>query len=173
MKSISGIALITVLLFLQIFAILGLCAIQMAWIETKQSREKWQSHVRHQMANDALNKIEKSLNQECLIPITPINQLITYSLSWWQFRSNCAGNFRSFQYYYRIEFLGFDPCAYAQEKYKIIAKYYRITLVGVEDNIKIVLQSTVISPIHDGELSCSKKPHNIKVGRQMMREIYP
>jgi Tfp pilus assembly protein PilX len=171
MKKNNGMALITVLIFLQILAILGLCAIQMALSETKQSQLSWRKHETEILSQHVLVEIEKKMNNfssECVIPETPLPKLLEKLPS----RSSCTGIFQSIQYYYAIELLGMDPCAYIQLKSKkSVANYYRITLLGMMGDVNVILQSTMITPIENDTIICTGLNHAVTAGQQSWKEI--
>src|SRR5687768_17197867 len=111
MEKSRGIILITVLLFLQILSLLGLCALQMALLEIKQNYAIRHHHLELNEAEYALKIVETQLQSgasSCLIPRMSTFEVISSLNSF----ATCTGNFQTFQYYYVIEFLGTDPCAY-------------------------------------------------------------
>ncbi|MHB1947308.1 MAG: hypothetical protein ACYCQI_04245 [Gammaproteobacteria bacterium] len=175
-KNMQGIALLVVLLFMQIIAIFGLYALQMAILETKQAQLTWRRNEIRSFAEQALYTAENNLQinvPHCVIPVTPVAQILSYPLSWWRSPQSCAGNFQTFQYYYRVELVGNDPCGYIQlYPQKNFATYFRITLLGVSGDTKILLQSTIIKPNRgDDSSSCSSVSHVVSIGRQMWREL--
>lgn len=170
----SGIVLVTVLIFLQLFAILNLYALEASWLEVKMSRYAWQSQEALIAAENALSKAEKKLIHQiphCLVPMMPTSELMMHPLSWWQLWA-CTDKFYLFQYYYVTEDLGEDSCADI-EQYAGRAHYYRITLLSVVkklSNQRIILQSTVIKP-DNVKQSCNQSHHTATIGRQMWREL--
>lgn len=175
MRRKSGIALITVLVFLQILAVLGLYAMQMALYETKQAQFVYRKHVAHQKAEEALHHAEYNLMNglvACFIPVASTSELLSHSMEWWRSIS-CAGNFLSFQYYYVTEFLGTDECGFTEMlPNKVTADYYRITVLGVAGDVKVMLQSALVLPSRAGLVKdCYKTGHKVKIGRQMWREL--
>lgn len=173
----QGIALLVVLIFMQMISILGLCLLQVAILETKQSQLFWHRNELRSAAEQALRIAESNLQINvpyCVIPVTAVDQLLSYSLSWWQSSQSCTGNFQTFQYYYVVELLGNDPCGYIQlYPQKNFATYFRISLLGVSGDTQILLQSTIIKPSRgrDDSLSCSSASHVVNMGRQMWREL--
>jgi len=173
----QGIALLMVLIFMLIISLLGLCMLQMAIFETKQSQLIWQRNEVRFAAEQALRIVEDNLQvyvPYCVIPVATVAQLLSYSLRWWQSPQSCAGNFQTFQYYYVVELLGNDPCGYIQlDLQKSFATYLRITLLGVSGDTRILLQSTIVksSRAGDDSLSCDSVSHVVNVGRQMWREL--
>lgn len=173
MKRSNGIILIVVLLFLQIIAVMGLFAIKLAWLETKESQYIFRRHTVHSVAEQALYKVEVGLEQafsKCHIPVSLTTELLARPVSWWQTEA-CEGAVQAFKYYYVVEFLGADPCAEIQVQPSVMtANYFRITLMGIMNTIKLVLQSTIVTA-NQNALSCNGTSHAVLLGRQMLREI--
>lgn len=162
-----GIILITVLLFLNILTLLGITLFQMAFLEERQAHAMWQRQVAESLSEQALRVAENKLHNmptACQVPIAPLATILANLQS----LQSCTGNLQTFQYYYAVESLGIDPCAYIQlPSKKQMANYYRITLLGVSGDIKVVLQSTLIVPIDDdGGLSCRGIERVVSAGRQ-------
>lgn len=175
MRNLQGMALITVLIFLQILTLLGLYAIRMAWLEIKQSHNAWYKHSIRNAADTILNEIEnKTINvlPDCTIGPTTTAELLARPLSWWQTQT-CTGNFKTFRYYYVVEVLGGDACAIIQiNPNKITTNYFRITLLCLADRSKLILQSTLALPNSDETLICDGIQHQVSRGRQMWRELH-
>ncbi len=169
-----GMALITVLIFLQLLAMLSLYALEASWLEMKMSRNTWQYHEASIAAENALNKVEDKLMQQtsnCLITVTSSNELLSRPLTWWQSIA-CTGQFNLLRYYYVIEDLEEDSCADVRQD-KEVAHYYRVTLLSVSKKIsdqRILLQSTVIKQDNAKE-ACAEDHHTVSIGRQMWREL--
>lgn len=171
MKNIHGIVLLAVLILLQILAILSLSVMHMAWLETIQSRNSVHKYIIQENANVALNQIETNLNQilsMCTINGITTQELLSHSLDWW--KKTCAGNFQTFQYYYVVENLGIDSCTLIESSPNKKAHYYRITLLGLKQNAKIMLQNTIVLP-DDDLFHCEGQLHRVTKGRQMQREL--
>lgn len=172
MKTIKGITLITTLIFMQILAILGIGALQMALLETKQSQYIWRKHETERLSENALRNIEHTLMtnnvSSCLIPEMPLTHLIANL----PISPSCTGNFQTFQYYYAVESLGTDPCAYIQlSPKKTIANYFRITLLGIMNDVKVVLQTTQVISADGSPTDCKNVSHAVTEGRQTWREV--
>ena len=177
MKSVQGVILIMVLLFLQLLALMSLFAMRLAWIEMKSNQSISQSHITYYLAQEALDHVEKIFDQvylECRIPVTQTANLLRYPFSWWEVEA-CSGTLLTLKYYYKIEALGEDPCAKIQilpsNGSALTANYMRITLMGITTHsTKIVLQSTIVKPLQS-LLSCAGMKHTVMPGRQTQREI--
>jgi hypothetical protein len=165
--------LLLVLIFLQVLSLLGLLLLQIAWIQIKQSQYLLRKETNLNLIMGALGEIESSeISTDCIIPVTFTAILEQYPLSWWSARATCAGNFQGLQYYYVVENLGLDPCAVVQEiPGKIIANYFRVTVVGINADVDLMLQSTLIKPLEDSVSKCDGQIHTVKMGRQMWREL--
>lgn len=167
-----GIALITLLIFLQILMLLSLLIMQIIWLQTKESRLIWQRHTLKIIAEGGLAISERGLQRAlpfCVIPITSIFDLQKKPLSWWQSSQTCAGIFQTLQYHYVIESLGEDVCSIVQAQPQAVADYYRITLFAKKNLLMVFLQSTVVVP-KKGSKQCEGKSHWVIQGRQMWRE---
>ena len=171
MQKFAGLALITLLIFLQIFALLSLFGMQMTGLQIKESQYVWHRHAAFIASEYGLRSAEEKLKKSlpfCMIPIKSTAELKKQPLNWWQ-ASSCTGNFQSLQYYYVVEMLGEDPCAVLQTP-QLIANYYRVTLLGKRNNVEIFLQSTVVTPKQRTSLICEKDNHQVTAGRQMLRQ---
>lgn len=170
----DGFILIITLIFLQIFMLLGLFALQSHLWLNRNSRQFMFKQDMKQAAEYQLQQAEKQLIQShlyCHIPITAAAILVAKTTSWWQSVS-CAGNFQSFQYYYVVESLGDDICADVDQS-QSVASYFRITLLMMSKLTSaqhIVLQSTVIKS-HAITSLCMGSHHRVMVGRQSSREL--
>lgn len=171
----KGLVLIIVLIFLQVLFLLGWCALQMNTLEIKMNHDAWVQFSMRSLSEQALSKVEMQIDgnlQNCKIPVT--GDLSTKSISWWQSVSSCAGNFQTFAYYYRVELLGEDPCAYLEnEGQQVSVDYFRLTLLGLLETNKttLLLQSTFIKPHVGATLGCHETAHHVTMGRQMWRSV--
>jgi Tfp pilus assembly protein PilX len=177
-SSRNGMVLIAVLIFLEIFSILGLYALQANLWENKLTQRFWVKSVMESVAKVELATAESRLDQSlsnCKIQPTSASILASHEIAWWRSVS-CAGIFRMFQYYYVIEFLGNDPCAYLQdvdESSASIAGYYRITVLitsSHDPGQKVMLQSSMVKPATQ-DMLCNRRRHGVTQGRQMVREL--
>jgi hypothetical protein len=167
----QGFALFSVLIFLEIFAVLTVfCLHSVSW-EIKLTQARFEKSKMSQAARTILQSVEfLTENSSCVISFTSAFQLSLQPLSWWESHS-CAGNFNLFQYYYIVEPLQEDACALLSSGKP--AQYSRVTLLTVlkaDPSIKMILQSSVITagsePAH-----CESALHNVNLGRQNLREI--
>jgi hypothetical protein len=173
-----GIALVAVLIFIEIFSVLGLFALQSNLQENKLTHRIWAKSIMRSAAEAKLSALENKLTQimpSCHIPETPAPILVSNTLAWWRAIS-CVGIFRLFQYYYVIEFLGNDACAYLQsfdENSEASVSYYRVSLLmmsNTDSGARLILQSTIVRPATRGE-TCREYRHRVTPGRQMLREL--
>jgi hypothetical protein len=167
----SGFALISLLIFLEIFAVITLFCLHSASWEIKLAQARFEKNKMSQAAHTILQNVEfLTETAACRVPITSAYQLSLQPSSWWE-KHSCAGNFNLFQYYYVIERLQLDPCALLHTGR--LAQYSRITLLTVlkaDHRVKMILQSSVITA---GGVSahCETGLHNVNSGRQSLREI--
>jgi Tfp pilus assembly protein PilX len=171
-----GFSLVIVLIFLLIFSMMGLSALEMSVMETKMSRDSWHHDQLLHEAEQALLEVEsKEIKQPyfCSIPVISSQTLLAKPLSWWQSLVSCAGNFPMVQYYYVIESLGEDPCAYLDDPH-LSVDYFRVTLLGLQVNsgAKIYLQSTLVLPHSGDSAGCNLMSHHVSAGRQMWRILF-
>jgi Tfp pilus assembly protein PilX len=140
-----GMALISVLLFLLIFSLLSLTAMENNILERKIHYASWRKLQMVSAAHEIMGHISQQLPSQCMIKPTPVSQLLAQTFTTWQ-QSSCVGNMQGFLYYYVIEPLGSDACA---QLINVNADYYRITLLLVDAQhitAKTILQYTVARP---------------------------
>jgi Tfp pilus assembly protein PilX len=180
MNKESGLALMTVLIFLQIIAILGLFAVESAIETQKMARLDWEQTNIFLIVEQELHQIETQLIKSippCIIPVTTQSDLLNKPLSWWQSSTACQGELQTFSYFYVIEKLGIDPCADLHSSEKSISQpkavaYMRINLLVLDKKkeSKEVLQSTVVTLDNAVSATCQGLRHPVFLGRQMWRE---
>lgn len=165
----KGYVLLAILVFMQIYALLGLYGLESTMTTLKMNSRLLQRKQDAQLAKLALNDIaNKNFNDKCFISAGNIMQ--KKSLEWWQ-QWGCNGNLAGFEYYYVIEALGNDPCALIDQNQLISADYYRITLVSFSKNYsKLILQSIEVKPSNTQNL-CMGEMHMVIEGRQHWREL--
>lgn len=170
-----GFVLFAVLIFMQIYALLGMAALLSVRLADKTTQAM---DVRHQMqlqANAILHGVEQSLllsQPGCIMEPMPIAQLLHEPPSWWA-ENACQSGDEDTPTYYTVEKLALDTCASVQnnQNQPVAAQYYRITLstfYGKAD--KILLQSTVVVPAVQ-VVECAEQAHKVQGGRQMVREL--
>lgn len=173
----SGFALIIVLIFLQIIALLGIYSVESVIQAEKMSRLNAKQVLTFIQAEQILSLIEKNFLKtipSCIIPQTPPSVLMSEPFNWWQSQERCAGIFQLFQYYYVIEKLDVDACikmTFLDPDRHDIGKYYRITLLTIDkkNEAREMLQSTIITL--DNTLQRCDSDEDIFIGRQMWREL--
>jgi hypothetical protein len=173
-KANQGMALITVLIFMQIWTLLGICSLEMAWLMKKINAGVHQKNQIQFAGETILKQAENKMNQDsshCLVNVMSTSELLSKSLVWWQSHSNCKGLLASLPYYYIAELIGEDPCGYF--KSSSIAKdnpaYFRISVLIYKNN-PMILQSTIILPVTK-TATCVNAYHEVYVGRQMWRHL--
>jgi hypothetical protein len=168
----SGFILLIVLIFLQILSILALYSGQAAMWQSKTTNQISAKKKLAISAHIQLRLTEKQLINNiplCRIPMDYPTVTMNQPVSWWS-RVACSGDSHHFRYYYVVEYMGEDACADVES---LSASYYRISLLMVNSNNllqKIKLQSTVIKPVTAVD-SCNDKHHEVKLGRQGVREL--
>jgi hypothetical protein len=165
----SGVALITVLIFLEILTLLTLYSLHASLWETRITNQYWNKHLLRENAFTTLANIENESSTSCQILPLPAAELKLKSIAWWQSNA-CAGKIKSYNYYYVIEGLGIDPCARVQAD---AAVYYRISLLlksSLHSEERIILQSTFVKP-EATDQDCKFKLRSLAAGRQSIREI--
>ena len=176
-QAMNGFTLVIVLLFLQLFSLLGWTLLTSTSMTIKVNAHRWQHQENVYWANQILTELELDLLlmlPDCRVPITPWAMLTREPFTWWQ-QHGCSGNLNEIRYYYVVEWLDKDPCGVIDKDEKnqgLIANYYRITLLVSPKKMKaatILFQSTVAKGAHDTS-SCRGQLHNVTLGRQMRRE---
>jgi Tfp pilus assembly protein PilX len=141
----QGMAMISVLLFLLMFSLLSLSAMESNILERKMYYASWRKLQMLSAGRQIMAGISQQLPSQCMIKPTPVSQLLAQSFTSWQ-HSSCVGNMQAFLYYYVIEPLGSDACG---QLLNANADYYRITLLLVDAQhitVKTVMQNTVAQP---------------------------
>jgi hypothetical protein len=168
----QGMALISVLLFMLIFTLLSLAAMENNLLEKKMNIASWRKMQMEATGKQALARIIRQLPKQCMIKPTPVDTLLAQSFTKWQ-QSSCIGNMRGFLYYYVIEPMGSDACAQLAcgQLPGANADYYRISVLIVDAQhitVKTFLQATVAvaSPVRQ---VCHGKSRVIKGGVQTFR----
>jgi hypothetical protein len=173
-KKQQGIALIIVLLFMQMLAMLSWYALNNVLFSVKSVNNQIQENLLLNSALEVLQKIEIASVAElpaCLIAPTTMTELQSKSEKWWQSTLTCAGIFQEFKYYYVVEPLDPDPCANVEHS-KVAAAYFRLTLFFSSslDKTRLFLQSTLVRP-NSVQLTCQSAQHVVKLGRQSWRKL--
>lgn len=174
-----GFVLLIVLIFLQIFSLMGVAAFLNAKMGFKIAREFEQKNTFFSSSKYILRLLAAKMTVDkihCLIEIIPATEMATKPPFWWK-QFSCGGQLSEIHYYYVVESLGQDPCAIIENSannQKLIADYYRITLLSLSNKMKsvrILLQST-IAKASPSSLSCTNNLHRVTIGQQMWREIF-
>jgi hypothetical protein len=176
----NGFVLLTVLVLLQIFSLMGLYGLTQASLALQRENVRWQREEYARLSGQILGRIETGHvidSGSCRILVTPVSKLAEKPESWWEINT-CSDNFSGIRYYYAIESMGSDSCGIVgleAGKHLLIAHYYRISLLIIPHDKKaeaaLLLQSAVIRPGKPVD-SCDHSPHIVYTGRQMRREIY-
>ncbi len=146
-NSQTGIALVAVLIFMQILAILSWCAMESVLLEIKMTQNFVQHRRVFAAAEQALLMVEKNFSADDCVDGKTTKELLAQPLSWWQAQKNCANNLHNFQCNYVVELLANDFCAKIDREKSVTASYFRITLLlAKKEGAKFFLQSTIVQP---------------------------
>ena len=171
-KSLSGIVLVSLLLFLQIFIIIDLYILQSSILSEKISFEYRNKQLIFVVTEQLIKTIETNLTFQlpaCLIETTSTDLLLTKSIDWWRSSISCKGKKKQFDYYYVVESLGQDACAEVRDK---AANYFRITLLvhASKNDLREILQTTIIK-LDNTKSDCKGIHHTVAIGRQQWRTL--
>ncbi len=162
-----GFVLVTVLIFLFIFTLFALSAVESNQIDIKLVANEKTHQQLSENAEAGLKLAESSLDDNCkacLAKTLTRNALLNMSDPWWQLNGQqLVDNTRII-----IENLGLDPCARINKK--TASNYYRIT-AKASDNEQyqtVLLQSTIALP-HKTTQVCDGTIRKIQAGRQSWR----
>lgn len=169
----KGFVLLIVLFFMQALMLLNWYAIENVLLFMKFNRNTALHDLMYHQADTLLSHIESATIShlpDCIIHLSLTDQLIKNPLIWWQSQA-CSGNFHEFQYYYVIEPLTIDCCAFIDPIKKSSAEYFRITLFihSNRDNARFFFQSTLVRPAL--LQPCQGIQHSVEIGRQSWREL--
>jgi hypothetical protein len=155
----KGIALVTVLLFLQILTLLGLYLLESTSWSDKLTREYWYKHIIFQVAEQKLSEL--NFLEVCRINPIPPEVLITSPLEWWEEHA-CQEQFTQGKYYYIYENLSTVLCQEGGN-----ANYFRTTLLIYTKNqeVREILQNTIVK-IDNANRVCHIDHQTIVEGRQ-------
>lgn len=173
----QGMILFTMLLFLQLLALLGLAAVLNINLVLKRLIFAWQREDFVQQGMAVLAQLESQAIRHlpyCIIPVTSSRILSEKPLSWWA-TSTCHDNSNQIEYYYVIEKLGTNFCASMRkegENQAFAANYYRITLnvLPIKQGFTSLKWQTTLTIPSDEPINCSS-PYQVSWGRQSWREI--
>lgn len=119
----------SVLVFLQIFTLLGLMAYLSVSLSLKSQADVWKNQKQTWMAKRLLQQIELVDTRSCMIAKTPLSDMVLMAQSWWRQYGCKLGDA-----YYVVERL--DETVLPNQSF--IANYYRITLrLLTADNIVV------------------------------------
>lgn len=175
-RKVKGYILVITLLFLQVTTLMGLYMLFSVKEQIRVDGDRWLNIKELLAAKRELVNIENKIEQLmalCALPIQSSSEFVSKDMNWWQ-RKACTDHVREKVYYYTIEKLESDECAFigkSSGNSPWIAQYYRITLYAPISKLKIILQSTLAIPAHN-DLSCTSTGHTVMSGRQMLRELF-
>ncbi|HSW71662.1 MAG TPA: hypothetical protein VLH77_06800 [Gammaproteobacteria bacterium] len=175
MKKQKGFVLVAVLMFMQVFALLGLTALDEVFLTEKLLSDQKAKRLLLNEAERILAELSTSIQQikrTCSISVLSPQQLSTYPLAWW-FEHACQSRATRLRAYYVVEPLGKDACAKLRGEKQAEAVYYRLTLLLLkenEDNLRVLLQSTLAT--EDFNLGhCDSEQHFVDSGAQSWYQL--
>lgn len=162
----QGFVLCVVLVFLQLFAMLSLYQLMRVSYAIKLSNQQLQHALFVLQARVMLRKLAQA-DVECEINAISDLSLQHHTLDWWQSNA-CYFQRNKINYFIVQERLGDDPCAVVSHKRS--ALYLRDDLLAVQNSERVILQGTIVK-VSAVPLSCATRPHAVRVGLQMIREL--
>lgn len=137
----QGMALITILIFLEIFTVLGLSIMQENLIESRTAYRYFQKYLLMNQAEEVLESVKNSFDSSvstCVISSALSEKLFNSSLKFWR-ENACSGENDQLKYYYIFESLE-DQVSENNQQSKMRA--FRVILLAiskVDENMKIYL----------------------------------
>jgi hypothetical protein len=161
-----GFVLPFILCFMQMLVILSLSLLENARLATKINQRLYQKQLLMNNLNFITNHLDFNSFSHCLLAHRVSEEVKAYPLSWWE-KQSCAGNFQAMQYYYVVEDLGLDPCAYIGKSKNFIANFYRISILGFDKSAEIKgFAKVVVAVPSPATFLCKVNGHNVKQGRK-------
>lgn len=166
MKNSQGYILLWVLCCLQLLSAISLYQLQRLSVFTKSTQYHQLSQQLHRVTQQSLAELEADFSlipPACFVGISPVT---------WLDRLNevgCKGEYKEYSYLFFVEFLGSNDCDFIDINQGVTADYYRITLKLLPATNG--LQSIVVIPRYLAS-KCLGARHQIRMGRQVWREIY-
>lgn len=136
----GGFVLLILLVFMQIFFLLGIMAFMSAEMTLRSMVGAWKKQLEVLVANHVLQDI-KLQGQACVYSVLPAARLALKPTSWW-LHNGCSISKDGVNYYYVIENLGTNNL----NNQSIEKKYYRVTLMKyaqISHDAKIILRRTI------------------------------
>ncbi len=167
MKLQSGFALISILILMQVSALLSLSVMSQGILAQKIVSDQ---RTKRQLLNEAerfifeLSFRLRQIPSACLIPRQAAQELQAFPRNWW-LKHACFEETSLTQRYYVVEALGKDPC--------VQAAYYRLTVLlmkASDTRMKVMLQSTAAIQAPSSE-HCDRRPHSVDWGPQSWQEL--
>lgn len=173
----SGFTLFVMLFFINVFFIFITYSLLSISYMKKLNQHAWNRVENEVNADIVLQWLENRLSNEkafCLTAPTETSFLTKQNTTWWQ-QHACFNTDGENHYYFLIEFLGNDNCAfiYSNNNQLITADYYRITLLYIVSRLnhdRIFRQETFIKG-NDHMPPCTNETHQVMLGPQTKREI--
>ena len=171
----QGYAFLAMLVFLQLYTLLGLLSLQSAFYAARQLNLEEARFKQSEEAESVLQELEKQLGNRlpaCQVPFTTAQQLKNHDLAWWQAYA-CTQHSVNYQYHYLVEKLAQNPCARLANQPQAGVDFYRLSLLlysAQNPQLKTLLQSTYASP-NPALKDCANQPHTVPFGRQSWQQL--
>jgi hypothetical protein len=157
------------------YSLLGLIALESSFLTAKLNAEQQAHRLARREGEKQLRRVAAVLDDAlpaCQVPLQPIAALEKKSLAWWV-NSSCVANADSYRFYYVIETLGENPCAFLDDSRVLTALYYRITLLVMpekESSLKFFLQNILLVP-RKASSACQGQGYSVRAGLQKLIEV--
>lgn len=173
MRQSDGFILLLVLLFMQIFSMLGLMELGNLAVSIKSQSMFLKRNALEQKAilfYKSVQHYDWSI-ASCFVQPFSIETLRQASFNWWQ-ENGCSYDPNSF---FIIEKSQADPCSYLSKStnnHAFTVQYYRVTLALFSENhFAILQQSTYAEPAPTVSICQDDTKHIVSLGRQMVRDV--
>lgn len=165
----QGFVLFAVLIFMQIYALIGIAALLSVRLADHTTQAIEFRYIVQGQAETILQQVEAGLAHTefgCRIDSLSNNQLLHFPTEWWE-ENGCRSRIYSSMYYV-IDKREIDHCAAMQnaQGQLVAAQYYRVTLHVPYGKLNhLILQSSVAFPSVEA-VQCNDQPHHLRQGRQ-------
>lgn len=165
----TGFILFITLIFLQLFALLAMESV--ALMRDGKHALSLQFKQQHQevLAKSLLMEMVQPLGSPCVSGIYSSEFIAKQSIDWWQAHA-CHGRSQGNDYYYLQESLETAICN--QENKPV--RYDRNTLLYLhgKDFYSAAIYQSIITNLNGANIPCQGEPKSIRVGIQMIRQLY-
>lgn len=175
MNNKRGFILLTMLMFIQIYFLLGLTAIEKVLHSEKLNGHKNSRRIAKNEGLLLMRQLEATFNDQlpaCFLSSLSLENVRRYEPDSWAAYA-CSGNIKDFHYDYMIEKLGSDHCALIENHEGRVAVYYRLILrlKPVKHKESDTLLQGIYVKAEKSNESCSDKQKRMKRGLLFVDEI--